>query len=178
MMLKIIKPVNDQEVIINIDGYTPIDIQLVDNINETPLYWRVGDDKKSLLEFAILPSNGRIAAITLVIINPEFIQYADDYLIESYESKCGFPIVDVNIWRFTENNDFNHRFIDEFNCVIKALIYQESIMLVIKEKCMLSSWIKCSNSLWLGLDDDENIVSVLIRGLSKEDINNFFNSIS
>ncbi|TNH44742.1 hypothetical protein [Photorhabdus luminescens] len=176
--MKIVKLVNIQEITINIDCYIPIDIQLVDNINETPLYWRIGDNEKSLLEFAILPSDGRIAAITLVAINPDFVQYVDNDFIASHESKCGFPIVDMSPWKFIESNNFSHRFIDEFNCVIKALIYQESIMLVIKEKCMLSSWIKCSNSLWLGLDDDENIVSVLIRGLSKENINNFFNSIS
>ncbi|WP_387689789.1 hypothetical protein [Photorhabdus sp. RM71S] len=176
-MIKILKLVNIQEVTISIDDYIPINIQLVDNINETPLYWRIGDNKKSLLEFAILPSDGRIAAITLVIINPDFIQYADDYLIESYESKCGFPIVDMSPWKFIESNNFSHRFIDEFNYVIKVDVYQEAIILMIKEKCKLSSWVKCNNSLWLGLDNDENIISILIKELSKEDINNFFNSI-
>ncbi|OCQ53933.1 hypothetical protein Ppb6_00953 [Photorhabdus australis subsp. thailandensis] len=178
MMLKIINLVNIHEVTINIDGYTPIDIHLGDNINENPVYWRVGDDKKSLLEFAILPSDGRIVAITLVIMNPDFVQYADDDLIESHESKYGFPIVDMSPWKFTESNNFSHRFIDEFNCVIKVAIYQESIILIIRDKCMLSSWVKCSHSLWLGLDDEGNIINVLIKGLSKEDINNFFNSIS
>ncbi|MCW7550192.1 MULTISPECIES: hypothetical protein [Photorhabdus] len=177
-MMKIAKLVNIQEVTINIDGYIPIDIQLVDNINETPLYWRIGDNEKSLLEFAILPSDGRIAAITLVAINPYFVQCVDNEFIASHESKCGFPIVDMSPWKFIESNNFSHRFIDEFNCVIKVDVYQEAIILMIKEKCKLSSWVKCNNSLWLGLDNDENIISVLIKDLSKEDINNFFNSIS
>ncbi|MCA6218986.1 hypothetical protein [Photorhabdus antumapuensis] len=177
-MIKILKLVNIQEVTINTDEYIPIDIQLVDNMNETPLYWRIGDNEKSLLEFAILPSDGRIAAITLVAINPDFVQYVDNDFIVSHESKCGFPIVDMSPWKFIESNNFSHRFIDEFNCVIKVDIYQEAIMLMIREKYKLSSWVKCNNSLWLGLDNYENIISVLIKDLSKEDINNFFNSIS
>ncbi|MCC8463810.1 hypothetical protein, partial [Photorhabdus bodei] len=158
--------------------YIPIDIQLVDNINETPLYWRVGDDKKSLLEFAILPSDGRIIAITLVAINPDLVQYVGNDFITSNKSKFGFPIVDMSPWKFIENNNFSHRFIDEFNCMIKVDIYQEAIRLIIKEKYKLSSWVKCSHSLWLGLDDEGNIISVLIKELSKEDINNFVNAIS
>ncbi|PQQ30851.1 hypothetical protein C6H64_08430 [Photorhabdus luminescens] len=177
--MKIVKLENIQEVTINIDSDTPIDIQLVDNINETPVYWRVGDDKKSLLEFAILPSDGRIAAITLVAINPDFVQYVGNGFIVSNKSKFGFPIVDMNQWKLSEGNNFSHRFVDEFNCVIKVKVYRKSIMLIIKDKYMLSSWVKCNNSLWFGLDNSENIIIIiLIKELSKEDVNNFFNAIS
>ncbi|QXF34425.1 hypothetical protein CE143_15665 [Photorhabdus luminescens] len=62
--------------------------------------------------------------------------------------------------------------------VIKVKVYRKSIMLIIKDKYMLSSWVKCNNSLWFGLDNSENIIIVLIKELSKEDINNFFNAIS
>ncbi|EYU13328.1 hypothetical protein [Photorhabdus aegyptia] len=75
--------------------------------------------------------------------------------IASNKSKFGFPIVDVNQWKLNEGNNFSHRFIDEFNCVIEVEVYQKAIILIIKEKC--------NNSLWLGLDNDENIISVLIK---------------
>ncbi|MBS9436932.1 hypothetical protein EAE91_07015 [Photorhabdus noenieputensis] len=94
--MKIVKLENIQKVIINIDGDTPINIQLVDNINETPVYWRVGDDKKSLLEFAILPNDGGIATIILVAIDTDFVQYVANDFIASNKNKFGFPIVDVN----------------------------------------------------------------------------------
>ncbi|MBS9436942.1 hypothetical protein EAE91_07080 [Photorhabdus noenieputensis] len=96
-----------------------------------------------------------MAAITLVAINPDFAP--------SNKNTFGFPIVDMNQWELSEGNHFSYCFIDEFNCVIKVDIYQEAIRLIIKEKYKLSSWVKCSHSLWLGLDDEGNIISVLIK---------------
>jgi hypothetical protein len=45
-------------VTIDIGGYVPLDIKLVDSKGKAPFYWRVGDGSKSLLELAVLPKNG------------------------------------------------------------------------------------------------------------------------
>lgn len=46
------------KITIRIDGYVPLDVKIIDSIGSPPLYLRVGNGKKSLLELAILPENG------------------------------------------------------------------------------------------------------------------------
>ncbi|HHP7421926.1 hypothetical protein [Providencia rettgeri] len=163
---------------ISIDGYVPIDIKLFDTIGNVPLYYRLGDGKKSLLEIAVLPENGFLSAITLVIINPECVHKVDTALEKLLVDSSGIPVVNLEIWKSQINNSFSQRFIDDFDFDIQAIVSPTSIMLNIAKNEEEINWIKCSDRFYVGINDKKNITSMLLDKLTQEEISNFFEAIS
>lgn len=164
-------------VAITIDGYVPVDIKLIDNKKLPPLYWRVGNGSKSLLELAVLPENSFLSSITLVMIEPRSVHKTESIRVDLSDSVDGFPVVNTELWEYLGNEDFGHRFVDDFSLDIQAIISRESILLVIGENKKSTSWIKCSENFYLGIDDKKNIVNLLLDKLTQSDIESFFEAV-
>nr|ELR5259448.1 hypothetical protein [Providencia rettgeri] len=178
MKLTIDSVINNSKCIdINIDGYVPIDIKLFDTIGNIPLYYRLGNGKESLLEIAVLPENGFLSAITLVIINPECVHKVDTVLERLLVDSSGIPVVNLEIWK-PQNNNFSQRFIDDFDFDIQAMVSPTSIMLNIAENEEEINWIKCSDRFYVGLNDQKSITNMLLDKLTQEEMSNFFQAIS
>jgi len=170
------EPVN---VAITIDGYVPVHIKIIDSkSNFSPLYWRVGNGRKSLLELAVLPEDGFISSITLVMIEPDAIHKVDVLPIRVSESEYGLPVVNTDLWKYAESDDFSQRFIDDFSLGIQATISSESMLLAIGENKDVAGWIRCSDNFYLGIDDRRNIVNLFLDKLTHEEIESFFESVS
>lgn len=167
-----------KKVAITIDGYVPVDIKIHDPIGLPPLYWRVGNGDKSLLELAILPENGFLSAITLVLIEPDSVHKSDSLSIRSPSESSGFPVVSLELWKGLNNDNFSQRFVDSFNINIQATISPSSILLVIGESNKNIKWIKCSDNLYISTDSQRNISGLFLDGLTKDEIEGFFEAIN
>ncbi|TQI81344.1 hypothetical protein FHU10_3741 [Serratia fonticola] len=163
-------------VTIDIDGYVPIDIKLVDSKGNPPLYWRVGDGSKSLLELAVLPENGFLSAITLVMMDANSIHKVGNNQVELSCEESGLPIVNLDLWKDSANNDFSQRFIDNFNCDMQVYISEDTILIKIIESDNVN-WIHCGGGFYLGLNEEKNITHLLINSLTQVDITNFTESV-
>lgn len=162
---------------ISIDGYVPIDIKLFDPTGDVPLYYRLGSGKKSLLEIAVLPENGFLSAITLVIINSECVHKVDTALERQLVNSIGFPVINLETWKSLDDNNFSQRFIDDFNFDIQAVVSPASIMLNIAENEEEINWIKCSDRFYVGTNDKKNITNILLEELTQKEIENFYDAI-
>lgn len=179
MKLTVDSVVNESHnVAISIDGYVPVDIKVFDPIGLPPLYWRVGDGKKSLLELAVLPENGFLSAITLVIMDPDSVHKVDNVQVELLGCEHGLPIVNLGLWKCSDGEDFAQRFISDFNLDIQAVISSSSILVVINGNQDRTDWIKCSDSFYLGVNAERNITHLLLDSLTQEEIDNFYGSIT
>ncbi|OJT34375.1 hypothetical protein [Serratia plymuthica] len=164
-------------VTINIDGDVPLDIKLVDSKGNSPLYWRIGDGCKSLLELAVLPKNGFLSAITLVMMDINSIHKVESSQVELLCEEAGLPIVNLDLWEDSASNSFSQRFIDNFNCDMQVYISEDAILIEISENNNKTNWIRCGNNFYLGLNEERNITHLFLNGLSQVDISNFTESI-
>lgn len=179
MKLTVDGVINEPGVVaITIDGYVPVDVKFTDSKKLPPLYWRVGDGKKSLLELAVLPENGLLSSITLVMIEPDSIHKTDSLSVPSSDSVYGLPVVDTGLWKYSGNDDFSQRFADDFSLDIQALISSESILLTIGENKKVTSWIRCSDNFYLGIDAGRNIINLFLDKLTQSEIESFFEAVS
>jgi len=178
MKLTVSSVINEvADVAITIDGYIPLDIKFIDYEKHPPFYWRVGNGQKSLLELAVLPQNGFLSSITLVMIEPSLIHKKDPLLINLSDNVEGLPVVDTTIWECLGNDDFSQRFIDDFNLGIQTIVSNSSILLIIGEDKKSIKWIKCSEAFYLGIDDEKNIVNLFLKNLTEKEMENFFEAV-
>ncbi|MEB6380840.1 hypothetical protein MXM41_18180 [Leclercia adecarboxylata] len=166
-----------KNVAVSIDGYVPIDIKLLEPIGLPPLYWRVGDGKKSLLEMAFLPENGFLSAITLVIMDPDSVHKMENSPVTLFGSRVGLPVVNSKLWKSSGSEDFGYRFIDDFHLGIQAFTSSNTILLIIGRNPQKINWIKCSNAFYIGADDEGNITNLFLDNLSQEEIKSFFEAV-
>lgn len=179
MKLTVNSVINEPEsVTITLDGYVPFDINIHDSKKLPPLYWRVGNGKRSLLELAVLPENGFLSSITLVMIEPGSIHKTDSLPVNLTDSVHGLPIVNTDLWKDSESDDFGQRFIDDFSLEIQLITSLESILLVIGENKKVTSWIRCSDNFYLGIDAGRNIVNLFLDKLTQSEIESFFEAVS
>lgn len=165
------------DVTIAIDGYVPVDINIHDPIGLPPLYWQVGNGGKSLLELAILPENGFLSAITLVLIEPDSVHKVDSFSMMPPSENSGFPVVNLDLWKGLDNDDFGQRFVDNFNINIQVTISPSSILLTIGESKENIHWIKCSDKFYIFTDDERNISGLFVDELTKDDIELFLEAV-
>jgi len=165
-------------VAITIDCYVPVIIKVIDSKKLPPLYWRVGDGKKSLLELAVVPENGFLSSITLVMIELDSIHKTDSLSVSLSDSVCGLPVVNTELWKYSGNDDFSQRFVDDFSLDIQVIISSESMLLTIGENKKVTSWIRCSDNFYLGIDTERNVVNLFLDKLTQSEIESFFEAVS
>lgn len=165
------------DVTVSIDGYVPVDIKLADPNGDSPVYWRLGDGRKSLLELAVLPRNGFLSSITLVIMDVKAIHKVDHIEADLPQEEIWIPIVNLDPWKNLEDNNFSQRFIEDFDDEIKVYISESSLLIQMKTGCDKFNWIRCGNNLFLGLDEEMQITHLLLNELTEVDISNFMESV-
>lgn len=165
------------DITISIDGYVPLDVKIIDSIGSPPLYWRVGNGKKSLLELAILPENGLLSAITLVGIDPDYVYKVDNIPVDLSDCEIGLAVVNLLFWKCCDMNDFSQRFIDDFDLDIQIFICMDSILIVINRDEGKVNWIRYSDKFYVGISSDRNMTHLFFDRLTQEKIDDFCESI-
>ena len=166
------------DITISIDGYVPVDVKIVEPDSDFPVYWRVGDGKKSLLELAVLPKNGFLSSITLVIMDVKSIHKVDNIKVDLPQGETWIPIINLEPWISLDNNKFSQRFIEDFNYEIQVFISEKSMLIQLRKGCNKINWMRCGRNLFLGLDEEMKITHLLLNELTEVDISNFMESVS
>lgn len=164
---------------VEVGGASLVEVNLLELKGEQPLYWRVGDGKKSLLEFAISPRNGALLGVSLIIVNPDFVFVSEASLLKPVCAASGLPVFDLMIWGAGVDSNYSHRFLDGFDCAVKVFLFNSSILIDIDNfGGVPSKWASCGGGLCVGLNDDCCITHLLLDGLSDIDLREFIDQVA
>lgn len=114
---------------ITFDGYIPFSVEVCGQRKHPPLYWRVGDGVKNMLEISVQPENRMLSSITLPIIDKSCVFEMKGNLKEDLKENSRIPKFCLNMWE--DRGFFSDNFCDDFNVGIKAFLSKDSIMIKI-----------------------------------------------
>lgn len=86
----------DSEIVV--DQYVPLTITWEALTPVSPVYWRTGDLKHSLIEIGIDPRSGHLSSITMTLIGPEVEQTTITAPDSLGAVEVGHPICDIGAW--------------------------------------------------------------------------------
>jgi hypothetical protein len=164
---------------IEVGGASLVEVNLLELKGELPLYWRVGDGRKSLLEFAISPRSGALLGVSLVIINPDLIFVSEASLIKPIDAAPELPVFDLKIWGADIDSSYSHRFLDGFDCAVRVFLFNSSILIDIDNAGgMPEKWVSCGGDFYVGLNDDCCITHLLLDDLSGVELREFIDQVA
>ncbi len=164
---------------VEVGGASLVEVNLLELKGELPLYWRVGDGKKSLLEFAISPRSGALSGVSLVIINPDLIFVSEASLVGPIDAAPELPIFDLKIWGADIDSSYSHRFLDGFDCTVKVFLFKSSILIDIDNYGGVpSKWASCGGDFYVGLNGDCCITHLLLDNLSSVELHEFIDQVA
>ncbi|ENJ9654212.1 hypothetical protein AB2T14_001835 [Clostridium botulinum] len=161
-MLKVLECKDKELVNIEFDRYVPLNIEFGSwNVSEeSTIYWRIGDFKKSLIEIGIGKNKGELRSITLTLA--ENVYKLDNLKNENLKVVEGMPKIQVD-------NFENETYIDEKGD-IKVYIGSDTVCIVFSENEVIS-FIKNYN-IEFGIDSNEMISRIIVKNVknSEKDI--------
>jgi hypothetical protein len=104
------------------------------------------------------------------------IHKVKDSQVELSCEESGVPIVNLDLWGDSANNEFSQRFIDNFNCDMQVYVSEDTILIKIIENDNIN-WIHCGGSFYLGLNEEKSITNLFINSLTQVDVANFTESV-
>ena len=91
-MLRIIGSTEVNNCTLQVEDYLPISVRCAEIASLTPLYWRTGDFKKSLLEISMNQNTGAICKVTVTLVGnysrTELEGFRDAIAVESRLPVC------------------------------------------------------------------------------------------
>ena len=165
--------VDDQEPTIECDGYIPIVLRWTHSSRFPPIYWRVGDFEKSLVEIGVNEQTGAICKVTVTSLDSitDSFPGSKDKVAESLK---GLPCCDLKLW------SGETRRIDEKSIV--CAYYDNNTFLLKIEEC-LSSVNRpcvveyCTGNVRFRLNQENSLCELEVQNLSKMEIENLVSSI-
>lgn len=159
----------------NITGKIEADIHVPINIiwdNEKSqldrvFYWRTINEDSSFLEIGIDSKSQMIYSLTLVSANKVDFYQEDSFIMNDLETKPytrGLPEINIEAWNdsdgyLTESTSF------------KISVFDRRLNIILDKGATIGKIIKSANVLF-GFNNEDNLVSIDIVGLSYADIDN------
>ena len=110
-MLTVVSKKEVVDVVCDMSGYTPFVAEFSDERTPTPVYWRIGDFDRSLIEIGLNENSGCVSNVALVMFSEESVSRAVGR--EELEIEIGMPVFDIR--ELTESggldNHYNFRII-------------------------------------------------------------------
>jgi hypothetical protein len=98
--------------VVEVDEYVPLTVRFGSGRDASPLYWRAGNGKDSLLEVGLSASTGKIVSLTVVTIPFVALQHYE-CLVGSGAFDVGVPVFCVGGW--ASGGSYSNRFLDDFS---------------------------------------------------------------
>jgi len=95
-VLKVISRKDVVDVVTDMSGYTPFISEFIDERTPTPLYWRIGDFKSSLIEVGLNKRSGCISSVSLIMFNGGSVAPIGGR--EEQVVEVGMPVFDIQDW--------------------------------------------------------------------------------
>ncbi len=133
-MLRIVGSAEVDNCTLQVSDYVPISVRCVELTSSTPLYWRTGDFKRSLLDIGLNQNTGAICKVTVTLIANYFKKTIEDLGEASILRGC-LPICDISSWP-------SDRFKDE-SFAFTTLIGENSVSIWMAPEAPLSAIYEC-----------------------------------
>ena len=165
-MLKIVGSRHVDGVLVRVDPFVPLTIELQDDGCSTPLYWRGRTDDGSLVEVAVSPEDGTLRSITVTSIPKERVVRSIRPL-GTQTSEAGIPQADLSLWP-AERREFAENFVDEM-VPLQLLLGGSNAILWFCRSPEPASWHQAGDVLF-GVTDDGFLSCIEVRALSDEQL--------
>lgn len=129
MHLTLTGSIKDQSPGHECDGYVPLVLRWPKSASFPPLYWRLGDFERTLIELGINDENGAICKVTVTSVERLAEMEPEHWSVESVV--LGLPCCDLTLWADDE------RRIDE-RCEVKAYLVGRKFVLTVDESTISS----------------------------------------
>jgi hypothetical protein len=148
-----------------VDEYIPLSVLFESEELSSPIYWRAGDGKYSLVEIGLNRKTGAIYSITLTSIPSENV-CSGRVLIAEEEWVKGLPSFDTTEW---VEGQYDSDFMDDFSIDISLSIGEDSLSLNFKNSGAVKSFIRNYN-VCFGMSNDGKLLSIILLGLAPQKI--------
>ena len=170
-MLKIKEIIDSSASSVEFDEYVPFTAEFEASSLSSPLYWRAGDGKQSLIEVGLCKQTGSVKSITLTSVKAENIRKINATYENDMSAQKGLPIFYLTKWsEENESDDFANNFIDEFDLDLQLDIGHGYISVSILGKEDPVRFVK-NNNIVFGFDTENALSRIDIMELLTEDIN-------
>ena len=130
-MLVIKKENPPANISIDIDEYIPFTIAVISAVESSPLYWRSGDGKNSLVEIGLDRYSGSVCSVTLTAINPKKVEETSAPIRTDLRESFGMAVFDIGAW-LSDSNNYSDSFQDEFDNDLVLVIGEDYLALLIE----------------------------------------------
>ena len=170
-MLKFKEKIAPAKFSLEFDEHIPFIVEFGEDPIGLPLYWRIGDGSKSLMEIELNKKVGSVNCITLTSINLENARSVK-YALESNEiEEIGSPTFELTNWPETiESRNYSDHFSDDFDSDINLDIGRDFISVIFKGCPKELRYIR-NGSVRFGLDKYGFLSKIDIMKLSTTEIN-------
>ena len=96
-MLRVISSIDVKGCTLEAGDYVPISFRCQEVASPTPLYWRTGDFKNSLIEVGLNQNSGAICRVTITLIGSYSRTRIED-AVEATDVHRGIPICEISDW--------------------------------------------------------------------------------
>lgn len=160
-MLKIISSTKVENSSLEIDHYIPLSFRCFEAASVTPIYWRTGDLRESLIELKLNIDNGAIFSVTTTLL-PHFTESTSNKWDSGADIIEELPLCDTSHW---SNEQFNDE--KTANLIIHLIGNSISIWLNAHRKIKLFYKV---NRLLFGVDDNNTLCLLRFDDLTESEI--------
>ncbi len=154
-----------QNAAVEADGYVPLVIRIFETLPNPPNYWRIGDFKKSLIEFGFDRASGKICKAVVTSVS----HLGSNELLPAFKfdlMQDGLPIAAPDMWA---NSPLNR--IDEEHEIDAALKEGQFTVLFGSRNPSEAKSLRCGRVAFL-LDEQTQFCGVVVFEMSPEEIEN------
>lgn len=162
-MLKIKEVLNAAIPDVQLDEYIPFSVFFGRGEASPLVYWRGGDGKSSLVEIGIDKKDGAVKSVTLTSVGVDKVDLGGG-LIRGGRWECGLPVFDTTGW--CGEDDFDGRFLDEFDASFRLLVDASSVSLVFEGSAEAVRFVQSGNAIF-GMSQEGQLVSFNLLELTE-----------
>ncbi|MHB2138635.1 hypothetical protein ACX64L_11885 [Pseudomonas monsensis] len=147
--------------VVEVDEYVPLTVRFGSGRDASPLYWRAGNGKDSLLEVGLSASTGKIISVTVVTIPSVALQYYECQM-KSCAFDVGVPLFCVDGWASRES--YSNRFLDDFSVGFDLFVDADRACIVFDVQQEIVQLVR-NGSVSFGVSSRDELLSIEVSCL-------------
>jgi hypothetical protein len=166
-MLQVISSMPSKGCTLEIDDYVPFVFRCENTHSSTPLYWRTGDFKSSLIEIGLNPNSGAICCIKIPFFEKKPHKIDSNWTKPTRNLTEGIPVCNIQKWPSSEN--FSDSFRDN-PLPLTITVGIDFITFYLETETKVHSFY-IAGQLCIGVDEKQRILQITFVAISEKDLN-------
>lgn len=155
---------------VDIGEYVPFTVEInSSDLSPSPIYWRGGDGKRSLIEIGLDKKSGSVCSVTLTAIDPKKIKETTQPVNTNLPETYGMAVFDISTWG-SESSSYFDNFQDEFGSDLILMLGEDYLTLKFENVREPVRYVR-NNQLRFGVASNGMLSSLDILGLTEDEIN-------